>query len=327
MRPHIIAELSANHLGSFKRARKLIEVAAACGADAIKLQTYDHSEMVAGDYVIESGPWAGQSLLNLYAEAQTPWEWHKELFDYAKSLGIYAFSSPFSKKAVDFLETLDCPAYKIASFELVDIPLIEYCASTGKPLILSTGMAYLSEVIYAVVAAGVAGCTDITLLKCTSGYPSTNADANLLGLDTLKGYGKIGVSDHTIGSTVPVVATALGATMIEKHLTLSRADGGPDAFFSSEPDEFKQMVADVYQASQALGQPDIALRVSEHPQKALRRSLYFNKSMSKGYQPRETDFKTARPAKGLPPKYLHDILHKTLRKSVRANEPVTWECF
>lgn len=277
-KPFIVAELSANHLGSHKRALALIDHAAASGADAVKLQTYTPEQMVAAGRRITEGPWAGRNALGLYREAHTPREWHRDLFARARELGLVAFSSVFHPDDVDFLETLDCPIYKIASFELTDHELIAHAVRTGKPLIISTGMATLDEIGEAVHAA--AGCQDLTLLKCTSAYPAKAVDANLAAGQALSGYtfGRIaigtkwGLSDHTMGIGVAVAAAALGATMIEKHLTLARSDGGLDAAFSMEPAEFAQLVTECRRASAAVGEVCYGPTNGERPQLALRRS-------------------------------------------------------
>lgn len=252
--PFIVAELSANHLGSLDRAMRIIEAASVAGADAIKLQTFNPEQMVDADKVIVSGPWAGRNAQDLYRQAQTPREWHEPLFEKARSLGLMAFSSVFHPDDVDFLETLGCPIYKIASFELTDLALVAYAAGTGKPLIISTGMATEKEIEAAICAVDDANPGDLTLLKCTSSYPADPADANLNTMVAMMRFGvEVGLSDHTLGCGVAVAATALGASVIEKHLTLSRADGGLDAAFSMEPTEFAQMVTECRRAHAALG--------------------------------------------------------------------------
>jgi pseudaminic acid synthase len=255
--PFIVAEMSANHLGSLDRAREIIEVAADMGADAIKLQTFNPDQMCAADKIIETGPWAGRNAVDLYREAQTPREWHQQLFEWGKENGLVVFSSPFHRDDVDFLETLDCPIYKIASFEVTDTSLISHAAFTGKPLIISTGMATREEIREAIAAANDCpiGTPTPVLLKCTSAYPADATEANLATMvDMNKLWGvDIGLSDHTPGHAVAVAATALGAIVIEKHLTLSRKDGGPDAGFSMEPYEFQQMVKACREAAAAIG--------------------------------------------------------------------------
>ena len=274
----IVAEMSASHLGSLGRAMMIVKAAAAAGADCIKFQTYQPEQMVSADLQITSGPWAGRNALELYREAHTPMEWHPHLFKMARDLGLTPFSSVFHPDDVDFLETLDCPIYKIASFEITDLDLIRYAARTGKPLIISTGMATLDEIDQAVFAA--AGCQDLTLLKCSSAYPADPADINLAAGAALAGYtfGRIahgtkwGLSDHTMGVGVAIAAAALGATMIEKHLTLARADGGLDAGFSMEPEEFRQMVTECRRAEQAIGTVRFGPLEAEAPSMELRRS-------------------------------------------------------
>lgn len=326
-KPFIVAELSANHLGGFMRALKLIDAAKEAGADGVKFQTYDPDEMVGPhDYVIPGGPWAGRKLIDLYREAMTPRKWHRDLFAYARALEIEPFSTPFSKADVDFLEGLGCARYKIASFELVDHGLIEYAAKTGKPLIISTGMATEEEVFYAANAATQAGCNDLTLLKCTSGYPAPLAEVNLATMPYLATFPRCtayGVSDHTEGIAVPVAAVALGASMVEKHLTLARADGGPDASFSLEPAEFKEMVASCRAAALAVGRIQrLDPTPSEGAQRALRRSLYFSRDLQRGDIVKPGDLRTARPALGLEPRRTAEVLGRTLERDVKAGEPV-----
>ena len=272
-KPFIVAEISANHLGDLERALKLIDAAKAAGADAVKFQTFTVKSMVSDpDYVIPSGPWMGTAVGALYSQAQTPRRWHETLFAYARALEIEPFSTPFSPDDVDFLEELRCPRYKIASFELTDHALIHHAAFTGKPLIISTGMATLEEIADAVHAAR--GCQDLTLLKCTSAYPAKACDANLAAGQALAGYtfGRIahvtkwGLSDHSMGMGVAIAAAVMGATVIEKHLTLRRADGGPDAGFSMEPDEFAQMVTACRDAAAAIGEVRYGPTESEQPQ-------------------------------------------------------------
>lgn len=270
--PLIVAELSANHLGSFDRAMALVEAAAKAGADSIKLQSYTPSQMCEPDFVIASGPWSGRNLLDLYKECHTPREWHKSLFDRAKELGMEAFSSVFHKDDVDFLETLDCSRYKISSFEILDLPLIRHAAQTGKPLVISTGMATWEEIDEAKCAAQDRNET-ITLLRCVSAYPAPADEFNLLTIpDMIEAFGcKVGISDHTLTLGVATCAVALGARMIERHLTLSRADGGPDALFSTEPHEFKAMVQLCREAHAALGEVRYGPTPSEMSSLPLRR--------------------------------------------------------
>lgn len=271
-RPFIVAELSANHLGSLARAHSIIEAAAHAGADAVKLQTFTPEQMVDADKVIETGPWAGRKAIELYREAHTPREWHAELFDHASSLGITAFSSVFHPDDVDFLETLGCPIYKIASFEITDRPLIRHAAATGKPIMISTGMASEEDILRASAAADAS--PDLTLLKCTSAYPSDASEANLATMQRL-GMGPrcraFGLSDHTRGIGVAVAAVALGASVIEKHLTLRRKDGGPDAAFSMEPEEFAMLVTECRKAAAAIGTVQYGPTPGEAAQLLLRR--------------------------------------------------------
>lgn len=272
-KPFIIAELSANHLGDYQRAVRLVEAAAEAGADAVKLQTFTPEQMVHAGVVIKSGPWAGREALSLYREAHTPREWHRPLFDLARSLGIEAFSSVFHPDDVEFLESLGCPRYKIASFELTDLDLIRCAAHTGKPIIISTGMATEEEILRAAVAADAS--THLTLLKCTSAYPAPESEINLAAMQRLTSFPRcraFGLSDHTLGIGVAVAAAALGATVIEKHLTLSRADGGPDAAFSMEPAEFAQLVTECRRAEQAVGHVRYGPTAGEAAHLSLRRA-------------------------------------------------------
>lgn len=271
-RPFIVAELGANHLGSIERAHRIIDAAAAAGADAVKLQTFTPEQMVAAELVLEAGPWAGRRAVELYQEAHTLREWHAELFTHIREAGMVAFSSVFHPDDVDFLEQLDCPIYKIASFELTELDLIRYTAVRGKPMIISTGMGTIEEIYAAMNAAREFGAGQITLLKCTSAYPAPIEDCNLLGMGMLHyAYCDIGLSDHTPGIGVSVAAAALGASVIEKHLTLARADGGPDAAFSMEPAEFAQLVTECRRAAAARGIATLGPVPSEASSLALRR--------------------------------------------------------
>lgn len=324
-KPFIIAELSCNHLGNYERAVRLVEAAAEAGADAVKLQTWD--EMTITDFVIPSGPWAGRKLRDLYEECRTPWEWHAPLFERARRLGMIGFSSVFDGPSLIFLEDIGCPIYKIASFEITDIPLIERVAATGKPSILSTGMATWPEISRAVVAMGNGGIMP-TLLKCTSAYPASVEDSNLRAIVRLQKalpQCSIGLSDHTLGIVSAVAATAMGATAIEKHLTLARCDGGPDAGFSSEPHEFKDMVEACRSAKAALGDETLGPVKAEEDSLMFRRALYFTRDMKVGEEIGPLDVRSYRPAFGLPPSRLPDLMGKTVRRSVHRGEPVTGE--
>jgi pseudaminic acid synthase len=304
MSPFIVAEMSANHLGSLKRALDIVEAAKEAGADAVKVQTWTRGRMcISRDYKLSHGPWAGRRLWELYEEAWLPWEWHREIFTRARKLGLVPFSAAFDWEAVDFLETLGVDRHKVASFELTDLPLIRYMASKGKPMILSTGMATWEEMAFACECA-----TDVplTILKCTSAYPAELGDANIKSMAFLKSWGNtcgshsVGLSDHTPTNDAAIVATALGATMIEKHLTLSRADGGPDAGFSLEPQEFADMVQAVRRASAALGEVKYGPQPGEDT--SLRRSLWVTRDIAQGEPLVFGDnVVTARPALGMPP--------------------------
>jgi N-acetylneuraminate synthase len=332
--PYIIAEMSANHNGSLERAIQIIKAAKDSGADAIKLQTFT-AESITLDIdhprfrLSGKSPWAGERLFDLYAKAAMPWGWHKQLLDYGKEIGITIFSSPFDAAAVELLESLEVPAYKIASFELVDLDLVRLCASTGKPLIMSTGMASLVEISEAVQAARDAGCKDLVLLKCTSAYPALPETINLRTLPHLaKAFDVIvGLSDHTMGIGVSVAATALGAAVIEKHFTLSRTDGGLDSSFSLEPSELILLVEETRKAHAALGCVTYAQGDSETSFKSLRRSLFFVRDLPKGSRIGRDDVRSLRPGDGISPKFLQNILGHTLKKEVVRGTPVSWDIF
>ena len=314
--PFIVAEMSANHLGSLDRAMAIVEAAADAGADAIKLQTWSPDTMcIDRGYTLWHGPWAGRTLFDLYRDAWTPWEWHKPIFDYARILGLVPFSAAFDSESVDFLETLGVDRHKVASFELVDLPLIRYMASKGKPMILSTGMATQQE-IQGAANACFPVWPDITLLKCTSAYPASAADCNL---DTTSTWMNWGLSDHTMGIGVACAAAALGATMIEKHLTLARSDGGPDAGFSMEPAEFKQLVVECRRAAAARGRVHYGPGPSESTD--LRRSLWITRDVSPG-EPLRLGFNvaTARPALGLSPAF--DLDGQYAITDLKAGQPL-----
>jgi pseudaminic acid synthase len=329
--PYIIAELSANHMGDLDRALEMVKAAAAAGADAVKLQTYDPDKITMNcdgdDFHIKGGLWDGQSYHALYTEAMTPKDWHKPLFDCAASLGVTMFSSPFDLDAVDFLETLDVPAYKIASFEIVDLELIKKAAATGKPIIMSTGLAVPDEIEDALEAARSVGATEIMLLHCISAYPTPPEAMNLTTIkDMATRYGvPIGLSDHTLTEAVPVAAAALGAQVIEKHFTLSRSDGGADAAFSLEPDEFKRMADAVRVAHAAIGVPRYGPVDQEQGSLQSRRSLYIANDQPAGHVLAASDIACVRPGYGLKPKHLADMIGKKLLQDVKKGEATSWD--
>lgn len=322
----IIAELSANHNGSIDVALETIKAAKRAGADCIKLQTYTADTMTIAtdkdDFKIKGTIWSGQNLHELYQEAYTPWEWHQQLFDAAKSEGLVCFSSPFDKTAVDLLENLNTPAYKIASFEITDIPLIEYVASKGKPVIMSTGIATIEDIELAIDACHRMGNTDIALLKCTSSYPAPIEEANMVMVkDLAYRFGVIsGLSDHTIGSTVPIVATCFGAKIIEKHFILDRSIGGPDASFSMNEEEFTAMVKAIREAELAIGKVDYTLTDKQLKGKDFSRSLYITQDVKKGEVFTEENVRSIRPGFGLHPKHLSSIIGKTAVTDIEMGE-------
>lgn len=329
--PYIIAELSANHNGSLETALQLIEAAKQAGADAVKLQTYRPDTITLDsdgeDFTIRGGLWNGRTLYELYQEAHTPWEWHKPLFDHARKLGITIFSSPFDTTTVDLLEDLNVPAYKIASFEAVDLSLIRYAAATGKPLIISTGMADVEEIQEAIDTARQAGCKELALLHCVSGYPAPAADYNLHTIpDMMRRFGVVtGLSDHTPGNATAIAAVALGAAIVEKHFTLDRTGGGPDDSFSLEPAELAALCRDCRTAWEALGKVDYGRKSSEQGNVKFRRSLYFVKALEAGEVITADAVKSIRPGFGLAPKHLHEILGKRVRVAVQPATPVSWD--
>lgn len=323
----IIAELSANHGGNIQTAIKTIKAAKAAGADAIKLQTYTADTITLDsdkkDFVISGGTiWDGDTLHDLYEKAFLPWEWHAELFKVAKEEGLICFSSPFDKTAVDYLEDLETPIYKIASFEITDIPLIEYTASKGKPIIISTGIADYDDIKLAVKTCRQAGNNDITILKCTSSYPAPIDQANLIMMQQYaKDFDvKVGLSDHTLGTTVPVVATALGATVIEKHFILDRKIGGPDASFSLDKKQFTYMVKAVREAEKAIGKVSYSLTEKQKTGKQFSRSLYVAKDIQKGDIITAENVRSVRPGFGMHPKYLKEILNKKVTKNLELGD-------
>ena len=330
----VIAELSANHNGSLATAIETIRAAKRSGADAIKFQTYTADTLTLdcdeSDFVIKGGTiWDGKKLHDLYKEAYTPWEWHAQLFEVAKEEGLVCFSSPFDKTAVDFLETLHCPIYKIASFEITDIPLIEYVAKKGKPIIISTGIASYEDIHLAVQTCRKVGNDNITLLKCTSSYPAPVAEANLAMMQQLAidFKVKIGLSDHTLGSTVPVIATALGAEVIEKHFILDRSIGGPDASFSMNEIEFTAMVKAIREAEVAVGTTSYELSPKQLAGKDFSRSLYVAESINKGEIITESTIRSVRPGFSLHPKHLPEILGKTAKRDLKKGERITLSDF
>jgi len=331
-RTFIIAELSANHGHDINIAKNTIKAAKEAGADAIKIQTYTADTLTIdcdNEYFkLDSGTiWDGRTLYDLYSEAYTPWEWQKELMEYANSIGLIFFSTPFDKTAVDFLEELDVPVYKVASFEIMDIPLIEYIASKGKPMIMSTGVASLSDIEEAVNACKRMGNDQIILLKCTSSYPAKIEDANLNTIPNMKEtFGvEVGLSDHTLGITVPVVSVALGAKVIEKHFILDKSIGGPDASFSLEPQEFKQMVDAVRDAEMALGKVDYSMSEKKKNSRLLGRSLFVVKDIKAGEKFTEENVRSIRPGYGMAPRYLKDIIGKVATKDISKGIPVSWD--
>ncbi len=327
----MIAELSGNHNGQLGNALRLVEAAAEAGADAIKLQTYTADTITLDhdgpEFQITEGLWKGRSLYELYDEAHTPLDWHAPLFERARKLDIVAFSSPFDPSAVDFLESLNPPVYKVASFELIDIPLVKYIAATGRPMIMSTGMANRDEIEEAITAARAAGAREIALLHCTSGYPTPPEEANLATIsDLATTFGVvIGLSDHTLGNAVSVAAVSLGASLVEKHLTLSRADGGPDAAFSLEPDEFKLLVDDCRTAWRARGNVNYQQTASEQGNVRFRRSLYVVADIGEGEPFTRENVRSIRPGYGLAPKHLDGVLDRRASRNLTRGTALNWE--
>lgn len=329
---YIIAEMSANHGQSFDQAMEIVEAASESGADALKLQTYTPDTITIDSdrpcFQIGKGtPWEGRCLYDLYKDAFTPWEWQGEIMNKARQLGMDCFSSPFDFSAVDFLESLDVPAYKIASFENIDLPLIERVAATGKPVIISTGMATEEEIRETVHAARQAGCRDLVLLKCTSAYPASPSEMHLRTIPDMQArFGvNVGLSDHTLGLAVPVAATALGAVVVEKHFTLSRSAGGPDAGFSLEPNEFRAMVEAVRVAGEALGRANYSVSAKEAASRCFRRSLFAVRDIRKGEVFSPGNIRSIRPADGLPPRHYASILGKKSLRDIKRGEPMSWD--
>jgi pseudaminic acid synthase len=332
-RPFIIAEMSGNHNQSFEKAIEIVEAAAKAGAQALKLQTYTADTITLninqGEFFIddEDSLWKGNSLYDLYKQAYTPWEWHAPIMQRANELGMVCFSSPFDETAVDFLETLNVPAYKIASFENNHLPLVRKAASTGKPLIVSTGMATIAEIDDVVQAARGAGCRDLALLKCTSAYPAPPENGNLLTIPHMRElFGcEVGLSDHTLGLGVAVASVALGASVIEKHFTLRRADGGVDSAFSLELEELSALVLETERAWKALGEVNYGITDEERSSSIFRRSIYIVKTMKKGDILTEENLRAIRPGLGLSPKYFETLLGKSVSRDVKMGTPVSWE--
>ncbi len=331
--PFIIAEMSGNHNQSLDRAFAIVDAAAKAGVQALKLQTYTADTITldvrGGDFEInaEGNLWKGRNLHDLYAEASTPWDWHKPIMERAKSHGMVCFSSPFDETAVDFLEDLDVPAYKIASFENTHLPLIRKAASTGKPLIISTGMASLAELDEAVQTARAAGCKDLVLLKCTSTYPATPENTNIATIPHLeKLFGcQVGLSDHTMGVGVSVAAVTLGATVVEKHFALSRAEGGVDSAFSLEPAELSALVTETERAWQSVGQVRYGPTAAEVKSLQFRRSIYVAQDMKAGEQFTEQNLRIVRPGAGLPPKLIDHMLGKIITRDAPKGTPLSWD--
>jgi N-acetylneuraminate synthase len=327
--PYIIAEMSANHNGNIETAFRIIEEAKKAGADAVKIQTYTPDTITLNsdlpDFQIKGGLWDGKTLYELYEWAHTPWEWHKPMFEHARKLGITMFSSPFDTTAVDLLEDLNAPAYKIASFEAIDLPLIRYVAATGKPTIISTGMADAEEIEEAIAAAREGGCKELAILHCVSGYPAPAEDYNLRTIpDKMKRFGLVtGLSDHTLDNTTAIASVVLGASIIEKHFTLDRNGGGPDDSFSLEPEDLTDLCRDSKTAWKALGQIDYGRKSSEKGNTQFRRSLYFVKALKAGDVITEECVRSVRPGYGLAPRYLNRVIGQTVTCDVSANTPVT----
>lgn len=331
--PYVIAEVSANHKGNLETAMCIIEEAKKAGADAAKLQTYRPDTITLNcdseDFKIRGGLWDGRTLYELYEEAHMPWEWHKPLFEHARKVGITLFSSPFDNAAIDLLEDLNAPAYKIASFEAVDLPLIKYAASTGKPMIISTGMADAHEIQEAIDAAREGGCNELAVLHCVSGYPAPAEDYNLRTIpDMIQRFGLVtGLSDHTLDNTTAITSVAMGASIIEKHFTLDRNGGGPDDSFSLEPVELAALCHGAKTAWQALGRVDYGRKSSELGNAMFRRSLYFTRPLKAGDEIQSGDIRSVRPGFGLPPKWLPALIGQRLKHAAQQYTPVGWHNF
>jgi pseudaminic acid synthase len=331
--PFVIAEMSGNHNQSLDRALEIVDAAAASGAHALKLQTYTADTMTLdfseNEFYIhdDASLWKGTSLYKLYQQAYTPWEWHEPIFERCREHGIICFSTPFDESAVDFLESLHVPCYKIASFENIDIPLIKKVATTGKPLIISTGMASVAELDEAVRAAREAGCRDLVLLKCTSSYPASPVNSNLLTIPHMRTLFdlEVGISDHTAGIGVAIAAVAMGATVIEKHFTLCRADGGVDAAFSLEPEEMRLLVEQTGQAKLSMGKVFYGATQDEQASMIYRRSLYIVEDLPPGAMLGADNLRSIRPGLGLSPKYYDLVVGKRIQNAVKKGTPLTWD--
>jgi N-acetylneuraminate synthase len=329
--PYVIAELSANHNGNFEQALRIVEAAKAAGADAVKIQTYRPDTITLNadtdDFIVKGGLWDGRTLYDLYEEAHTPWDWHKPLFEHAARQGITIFSSPFDPTAVDLLMDLNAPAFKVASFEVIDLPLIRYVASTGKPMVISTGMADDEEIEEAAQAARDGGCTDFMLLHCVSGYPAPAGDYNLATIpDMARRWGvPVGLSDHTLDNTTAIASVALGASVIEKHFTLDRLGGGPDDSFSLEPKEFNELCNGARTAWEAVGRVDYGRKSSEVGNVTFRRSLYFVKDLKAGEMVTADSIRSVRPGYGLPPKFAETLVGTRTTRAIQANTPTEWD--
>jgi N-acetylneuraminate synthase len=329
--PYVVAELSANHNGNIERAFEIIKSARDSGADAIKIQTYTADTMTldcdSKDFIIDDGLWKGRTLYELYKWAETPYEWHKEIFDYANKIGITCFSTPFDETAVDLLEDLNTPAYKVASFEIIDIPLLRYIATTRKPIIISTGMANLEEITEAVEVVKECGCTDIALLHCISSYPAPLEQSNLKVIEDLRKKFNltVGLSDHTMGIIASVTSVALGASIIEKHFTLDRTDKGPDSDFSIEPNELSDLCKLSKDAWKALGKADYRIKDAESNNIKYRRSIYVVKDMSPGDVITRENIRRVRPGYGIMPKHFDSVIGKSVNRKIQKGQPLKWD--
>jgi pseudaminic acid synthase len=332
-RPYVIAEMSGNHNQSLDRALAIVDAAARAGAHAVKLQTYTADTMtldlVEGEFTIAdpNSLWSGQSMHALYQKAHTPWDWHAPIMERANALGMACFSSPFDESSIDFLETLDVPCYKIASFECIDLPLIRRAAGTGKPLIISTGMATIAEIAEAVDTARSGGCKDLVLLKCTSNYPASPENTNVRTIAHMRQlFGcEVGLSDHTMGIGTAIAAVAFGATVVEKHFTLSRAEGGVDSAFSLEPDELARLVIETERAWQALGEVRYGPTAAEEKARTRRRSLYIAEDLEAGAILTASNLRRIRPGHGLAPKFFDVLLGRRVTRAVKKGTPATWD--